>query len=548
MATELTCAVDHWTAFAPRAAQGLLPLARMRRPVRRRAVAVGAAVWLAACGASAAAADDGRLVDAARRGDGRAVQALLDAGADADVRQADGAAALHWAAHRDDAAMVRQLVRAGADVDAANTYGVTPLSLAAANASAAMVELLLAAGADPNAARESGETPLMRAAATGSVAAVEALLAAGAEVDAADPAGGQTPLMLAASGRHADVVAALIARGADVDARSRLGSTPLLFAARGGDLASARRLVAAGADVDAAMPDGTRALLVATVRGHVPVAQFLLEAGADPNAGPVARRRRAAAVPDAAAAAAGDEARAPDYTALHWAVGAWQTELAGPNGIAVERDPEWEAIRGVPGDDKRVLVETLLAFGADPNAPLRRIPPRFGYSQISYEHNKQGVNVYGGATPLLLAAMAGDAEVMRRLAAGGADPTRTTDDGTTLLMVAAGLGRYEAENLVSEARTLAAVRTALDLGADVNAVNDVGNTAMHAAAHIKSEAIVQLLADRGAAIDAVNDRGDTPVMVADRFRAGSGNVTVRTPTGDLLRALGAQESAAAPPR
>ena len=510
--------------------------------VRRAAVAGGAAIWLVTGGVVAGAADDAQLLDAARRGDGSAVRALLDAGSDANARQPDGATALHWAAHRDDALMARGLLRAGAEVDAANTYGVTPLSLAAANASAAMVELLLAAGADPNAARESGETPLMRAAATGSVAAVDALLTAGAEVDAADPAGGQTPLMLAASGRHADVVATLIARGADVEAHSRLGSTPLLFAAREGDLASARRLVAAGADVDAAMPDGASALLVATVRGQVPVARFLLEAGADPNAGPIAPRRQAATA-DAAAAVAGDEARVPDYTPLHWAVGAWQTELAGPNGIAAERDPEWEAIRGVPGDDKLVLVEALLAFGADPNVRMRRTPPRFGYSQISYEHNKQGVNVYGGATPLMLAAMAGDAELMRRLAAGGADPTRTTDDGTTLLMVAAGLGRYEAENLVSEARTLEAVRAALELGADVNAVNDVGNTALHAAAHIKSEAIVQLLAERGAAIDVANDRGDTPVMVADRFRAGSANVTVRTPTGDLLRALGAPEPA-----
>ena len=516
-----------------------------RRAVRRGAVCWSAAVWLVAGGAFAAAANDDALaiVDAAQRRDGSAVRALVEAGADVTVRQPDGATTLHWAAHWDDAAMARRLVRAGAEVDAANDYGVTPLSLAAANASAAMVELLLGAGADPNAARDSGETPLMRAASTGSADAVEALVAAGADLEAADPLGGQTALMLAASGRHADVVAALLARGADVGARSRNGFTPLLFAAREGDLASARRLVAAGADVGAAMPDGTSALIVATVRGQVPVARFLLEAGADPNAGPITPRRRPAAAPEAEAGAEAD-AQGPDYTALLWAAGAWQTELAGPNGIVAERDREWEAIRGVPPAGKLTLVEALVAFGADPNARLRKTPPRFGYSQISYEHNKQGVNVFGGATPLMLAAMAGEADVMRRLADGGADPDLTTTDGTTLLMVAAGLGRYEAENLVTEARTLEAVRTALALGADVNAANDVGNTALHAAAHIKSEAIVQLLADRGAAIDVANARGETPVVVADSFRAGSANVIVRTPTGDFLRALGAQEPAA----
>ena len=519
----------------------------VRGVVRRTAVTWGALVCLAAGGVIAAPANEGvrELLDAARRQDGSAVQSLLDAGADANGRQPDGATALHWAAHWDDIPTARRLLHAGADVDAANTYGVTPLSLAAANASGGMVELLLAAGADPNIVRDGGETPLMRAASTGSVAAVTALLGVGAPVDAADPAVGQTPLMLAASGRHPAVVAALLAHGADVEARSQRGSTPLLFAAREGGLASARRLVAAGADVDAALPDGTSALIVATVRGQVHLARFLLEAGADPNAGPIAPRRRPAAAADETAAAAETGAREPDFTALHWAAGAWQTELAGPNGIAAERDREWEPIRGVPPDGKRALVEALLAFGADPDARLRRTPPRFGYSQISYEHNKQGVNVYGGATPLILAAMAGDAEVMQRLAGAGADPSLTTTDGTTLLMVAAGLGRYEAENLVTEARTLEAVRLVLALGANVNAVNDVGNTALHAAAHIKSEAIVQLLADRGAALHVANARGETPVVVADRFRAGSATVIVRTPAGDLLRALGAQEPAPA---
>ena len=81
--------------------------------------------------------DDGRLVDAARGRDASEVRALLDAGADANARQPDGATALHWAAHWDDAAeLASLLLRAGADVDADGAYGVTPLSLAAANASA----------------------------------------------------------------------------------------------------------------------------------------------------------------------------------------------------------------------------------------------------------------------------------------------------------------------------------------------------------------------------------------------------------------------------
>jgi ankyrin repeat protein len=508
-----------------------------------------AACGLIACASIAIAADDLSVVEAARRQDASAVKALVDAQADVNTRQPDGATALHWAAHWDDIEIASVLIRAGADANARNAHGVTPLSLAAENASARMVSLLVKAGADPNAARVTGETPLMRAVSTGNLAVVETLLAAGANVDASDPIAQQTPLMLAASRRRPAIAKALIARGADVRARSRGGFTPLLFAAREGSVETARLLLAAGADVNEATADGTSALVVATIRGQVPVALFLLEAGADPNAGPVTptrgpgTRTTGRTVADADAKPVG-----PDFTALHWAAGIWQTELAGPNGIAVERDEEWRAIRGVPPDEKLALIRALLEKGAEPNARMRKLPPRFGYSQLSYEHGKQGVDVFDGATPFLLAAMAGEAQVMRLLVAGGADPLLTTRDGTTALMVAAGLGRYEAENLVTEARTLGAVTLALELGNDVNRTNDGGNTALHAAAHVKSNELIRLLVDRGAALNVANKRGETPLTVADRFRAGSSVTKIRTSTGDLLRSLGAREAQEAPPK
>ncbi len=472
---------------------------------------------------STATAQGDRLVELAKRQDRAGVRALVASRADVNVAQGDGATALHWAAHWDDAEMAGLLVRAGARVDAANDFGVTPLLLASSNGRPGMIALLLEAGADPNLAAAIGEVPLMTAARAGSLEAVDALLDRGAEVNYKAPGHGQSALMWAISERHSSVAKLLVERGADIRARSTAGYTPLLFAARVGDLESAKTLVAAGADVNDKTPDETSALLVAVLRGHTELAIQLLERGADPNAS------------------------APGYTALHWASGSWETELTGPNGIDAQGAEEWRSLAGVPRG-RIELIQALLARGADPNARLAKPPPRVGYTQLAIEHRVVGLNPYPGATPFLLAAMAGDVEVMRVLAENGAEPRLASKDGTTPLMVAAGLGRYLAESRVTEVRALATVKLALDLGGEINAVNDSGNAALHGGAHTKANTIIKFLAENGADLNLRNKRGQTPLMIADTVRAGSATVSQKTPTGDLLRSLGAESAPAGPTR
>jgi ankyrin repeat protein len=127
---------------------------------------------------------------------------------------------------------------------------------------------------------------------------------------------------------------------------------------------------------------------------------------------------------------------------------------------------------------------------------------------------------------------------MRALAAGGADPRLKTKDDTTALMLAAGLGRYLAESRVTEQQALEAVKVIFELGADVNAANEAGNTALHGAAQIKANKVIELLVAKGADVNATNKRGQTPVMLGDTVRAGSATIASRTTTGDLLRQLG----------
>jgi ankyrin repeat protein len=145
-----------------------------------------------------------------------------------------------------------------------------------------------------------------------------------------------------------------------------------------------------------------------------------------------------------------------------------------------------------------------------------------------------------GATPLLLAARTADATLMRLLAELGADPLLPNADNSTPLMVAAGLGtRSPGEDAGTESEVIEAVKVALELGNDIDAVDNKGETAMHGAAYKQLPEVVKFLAASGADMDVWNQKnssGWTPLRIAAGvFRTS--NFRFSDPTADALREL-----------
>jgi len=107
-----------------------------------------------------------------------------------------------------------------------------------------------------------------------------------------------------------------------------------------------------------------------------------------------------------------------------------------------------------------------------------------------------------------------------------------------------------------ESRVLETVRAIVALGADVNAANQAGDTALHTAAAQGFDTVIQLLAEHGARMNTKNTRGLTPLATLlskgrgpGRSDANGADLTgVDTPpdspyqsTAALLRKLGAIE-------
>ena len=545
--------------------------------MRRRIIGGVFAGALGALALSAAlTAAEGTVADAAMKGDVATVRTLLKDGADVNAVQGDGVTAMHWAARHGSVDLANTLIVAGANVRATTRFGaITPLHLAAERGSGPVVSLLVKGGADANAKSSTGATPLMFAAASGDIAAITALLDAGAEIEAKERDREQTPLIFAAAANRAEAVKLLLARGANKNAATRVidlmalsangenpdgrnlaakpetangaaargaasgrtgaasrprkpglergylineqvhtqgGMTALLFAARQGYADVATALLDAGVDVNQQKGgDHVSALLTATINGHFDLATLLLEKGADPNL-------------------LAENGVGPLYAAINlmWAPRAGYPQ---PRAHLNQRTGYLE------------YMKKLLEKGADPNA---RVNKKVWYS--NYNFDQSGVEETG-STAFWRAAYAADVDAMRLLMSFGADPLiptakppergefgdagqRVINDvsgvppvpvggpGIPTLLASTGVGYGEGfagnSHRFAPGGLLAGVKFLVEeAGADVNARDHEGNSALHHAASRGDVEMLKYLVSKGADPLVVNREGQTTVDMAN---------------------------------
>uniref|UniRef100_A0A8C9TBM8 Ankyrin repeat and sterile alpha motif domain containing 6 n=1 Tax=Scleropages formosus TaxID=113540 RepID=A0A8C9TBM8_SCLFO len=335
-------------------------------------------------------------------------------------------------------------------VDCADEEGNTPLQFAAAGGHEKLARFLLRKGASVDRRNHYGWSALMQAARFGHVNVAHILLENGAEINAKNRMGASV-LTVAARGGHINMVKLLMESGAFVDdydhldvpqgddngnnnngnghqGREPLDITALMAAAQHGHEALVRLLLEWGADVNVSLKTtGWSPLMLAVLSGKVGVAQQLVERGADP-----------------------DRLNVLSKTAFEIALQLKQKEVKNYLDSIT-------TVRPQPDDEKRRPdVFSALKLG---NSQLVREIVDEDPAQVNSANAD-------GASPLMIAAVSGQLDVVRLLVERSADVDKQDGvHGWTALMQATYHGNKDV------------VKYLLSQGADVNLRAKNGYTA-----------------------------------------------------------------------
>lgn len=464
---------------------------------------------------------------AAKNRHGQVVATLLSHGADPNARtSAGGATPLHFAAGAGDTVGIRALLDHGADIDAReDSWEQTPLIFAASAGRVDAVNALLARGADPSLTTHVLDLRTRqqedRAAGQRREEVLAAMAkAAGQDPDAYHPTPAEVQTAVRAA-RDATPPSTVVEDTVDYEERQPTalsyaelvgkqgGLTALLHAVREGHAETAMALIAGGADINqVSSGDHTSPILIAMINGHFDLGLALLEHGADPNL-------------------ANDAGNTPLYAALNTQ---WAPKARYPQQLAYQQQQATYLD----------VMKTLLDAGVDPNVRLKKHLWHMEYTFAQLDVDTKG------ATPFWRAAYATDVEAMKLLASYGADPNIPTvkvperrfarrsapEDRSGLppvpvggpavypIHAASGVGYGEgfagnSHRHVPDAWLPAVKYLVEEQGADVNARDLNGYTALHHAASRGDNELIRYLVEQGADVTVVSRRGQTTADMAN---------------------------------
>lgn len=492
----------------------------------------------------------------------------------------------------------QQYLAAGGDIDAKDHLGRYPILLITDRNiphHAKLCEFLLERGINVNRETADGETPLYRMILFDNAALAEKILAAGADVNMATK-WGETPLMVAARLWEHDLCVKLAEKGAELDVVDEFGESALHHAARAGNVRTCRWLLEQGLDINAKSYKGLSPVAMAAVENELDAVRFLLESGAKLPAEAEERDLiLAGAIKKPLLHLAAERGNLemckllvrhgarfldePDdkEKLLHAAVRSGSVDMCryavnfNPNVNVVDEKELTPLHHAVMAADYDLCV-FLLSHGADVNrgakvmmnTPLKlffekyrdsdsmaenlpiyrifellllsngkvthvkewlvnsfeirkrspdkeKIPPSYKYFSMKLDYFGDDQK----PAPLLLAAYAGDVAECEKLLKAGADINAKDPDGETALHYAIRGNQPELCKLL------------LEKGADTDARGLWGGTAMHYAAMCGCPEIIKLLAEHGVSLDAGDTAsGETALHWAVRASQGTAVVAL----------------------
>ena len=381
---------------------------------------------------------------------------------------------------RSDYDVVKLLIDYGANVNAKLKNGCTVLMRAASsNTDKEIIKLLLDNGAKINEKDDEGKTALINACHTGNYEVIKMFIDAGADVKATTNDGATVLSELLSNLGGSDInramesVKLLLSKGADVNSRSKDYRT---YVTGGGDVFRTPLMITVNC--------GRRYFYIVGDDGYGheiagnPLPDFvkiLLDAGANI-----------------------DDTDTEGYTALMFAVKAYEPDLS--------------------------VIELLLDYGADVNIA------RDGLRAVDYaRRNKKliGTDIFkrleSMTEPLGYKRKVGFEEILdlihgdlidelKSVIADGADVNMRDKKGNWTLLMSA---------IRSDEPNLEAIKILLDAGANINEVEEAGETALKKAIYNyyndDTLKLIKMLIDYGAYVNIPNHDGETPLIHAARF-------------------------------